>query len=84
MATLTIRNVPEEIHRAIRIRAAHTGRSTEAEVRAILELAVQASQSLKLGDALMQIAQSHGLLDEDVSALEASFRRPSATPMHLE
>lgn len=36
MATLTIRNVPDHVHRALRLRAASTGRSVEAEVRAIL------------------------------------------------
>ena len=36
MATLNIRNLPEEIHQKLRIRAAKTGRSMEAEARAIL------------------------------------------------
>jgi len=37
MSSITVRNLPEETHRALRIRAAMAGRSTEAEVRAILE-----------------------------------------------
>lgn len=37
MAMLTMRNLPDEAHRALRARAALRGRSTEAEVRAILE-----------------------------------------------
>lgn len=41
MAVLTVRNVPDEVHRALRQRAASRGRSTEAEVRAILEEAVR-------------------------------------------
>ena len=36
MAMLTVRNLPDEVHRALRVRAALRGRSTEAEVRAIL------------------------------------------------
>jgi plasmid stability protein len=36
MPTLTIRNVPDEVHSRLRIRAARAGRSMEAEVRAIL------------------------------------------------
>lgn len=36
MATLNIRNLPEEIHQKLRIRAAKSGRSMEAEARAIL------------------------------------------------
>lgn len=36
MAMLTVRNLPDKVHRALRVRAARHGRSTEAEVRAIL------------------------------------------------
>ena len=37
MVTLTVRNLLDYVHRTIRVRAAVHGRSTEAEVRAILE-----------------------------------------------
>ncbi len=37
MPVLTVRNVPEETKRRLRIRAAEHGRSMEAELRAILE-----------------------------------------------
>lgn len=36
MATLNIRNLPEEVHRRLRVRAAEHGRSMEAEARSIL------------------------------------------------
>ncbi len=36
MATLNIRNLPDDVHRRLRIRAAEHGRSMEAEARAIL------------------------------------------------
>jgi len=36
MATLTIRNLPRDVHVRLRIRAARAGRSMEAEARAIL------------------------------------------------
>jgi antitoxin FitA len=36
MATLTIRGLDEQTHARLRVRAAHHGRSMEAEVRAIL------------------------------------------------
>jgi plasmid stability protein len=36
MATLTIRNIPDEVHTAIRVRAAKNGRSMEEEVRLLL------------------------------------------------
>lgn len=41
MATLTIRGLPEEIKRALKARAANNDRSMEAEVRAILQSAVE-------------------------------------------
>lgn len=37
MKTLTIRQVPDEIHEALRIKAAEHGRSMEEEVRRLLE-----------------------------------------------
>ncbi len=36
MATLTIRNLPDEVHAALRVRAAQRGRSMEEEVRLII------------------------------------------------
>lgn len=36
MATLNLRNLPDDVHRILRMRAARAGRSTEAEARAIL------------------------------------------------
>ena len=40
MATLNIRNLPDEVHRRLRVRAAEHGRSMEAEARAILAAAL--------------------------------------------
>lgn len=52
MASITVRNLPDETHRALRIRAAEHGRSTEAEIRAILEEAVRPKERLKMGSEL--------------------------------
>ena len=52
MANVNIRNLPDEVHLAIRIQAAHHGRSTEAEIRAILERASGPEARLKLGSYL--------------------------------
>lgn len=41
MANVNVRNLPDEVHRAIRIQAAQHGRSTEAEIRSILERAAR-------------------------------------------
>ena len=37
MGQLTVRNVPEDLVRALRIRAARSGRSAEAEHRLIIQ-----------------------------------------------
>jgi len=41
MKTVTIRNLPADVHQAIRLRAAHHQHSTEAEMRAILAAAAR-------------------------------------------
>lgn len=45
-------NLPDEVHRALRVRAARHGRSAEAEIRDILERAVKPAKRVRLGDAL--------------------------------
>ncbi|MDX3773551.1 plasmid stabilization protein [Chromatiaceae bacterium AAb-1] len=67
---LTVRNLPDDVHRALRVRAASHGRSTEAEVREILAAAVKPEQRLRLGDALAALVHDIGLSNEDVEALE--------------
>ena len=64
MASLTIRNLPEETHRALHVRAAQHGRSTEAEIRAILEDTVRPAARLKIGSAIHQIGQEVGGMDD--------------------
>lgn len=67
MAAVTIRNLPDEVHRAIKILAAEHGRSTEAEIRAILEQAANAPDRLRLGAELAAIGREFGGVDLDVS-----------------
>lgn len=43
MATLTVRNLPDDVHTALRVRAAKAGRSMEEEVRQLIESAVKPS-----------------------------------------
>lgn len=52
MAVVTVRNLSEETHRALKVRAAQHGRSTEAEIRAILEEAARPAKRVLLGSAL--------------------------------
>jgi plasmid stability protein len=60
---VTIRNIPVEVHRALRVRAAQHGHSTEAEIRLILEAAVKNEGRVKLGSLLAQIGRECGGVD---------------------
>lgn len=64
MPNLTVRNLSEETHRALRVRAARNGRSTEAEVRAILEENVRPAKRLKIGSEIHRIAGEIGHMED--------------------
>ena len=49
---VTVRNIPDETHRALKMRAARHGRSAEAEIREILEEAARPAKRLKIGSEL--------------------------------
>jgi len=66
MPAITVRNLSAETHRALRLQAAKHGRSTEAEVRAILDAAAQPPERLKLGTALVELFRSAGGVDLDI------------------
>lgn len=83
MAVLTVRNVPDEVHRALRVRAAEHGRSAEAEVREILRAALVPPQRVLLGDALAALGRDLELSDEDIAALDAVRDTNPAKPMTL-
>ncbi|HAV1900463.1 TPA: Arc family DNA-binding protein [Enterobacter hormaechei subsp. steigerwaltii] len=85
MASVTVRNLPDEVHRAIRVRAAHHGRSTEAEIREILETAARPPQRIKLGSLLSSIArEAGGLTDEEHALFEGVRDKNPAEPMRFE
>jgi plasmid stability protein len=63
MPAVTIRNLPEATHRALKVRAARHGRSTEAEIREILEGAVHPPDRVKLGSVLAAIGREFGDID---------------------
>jgi plasmid stability protein len=84
MAAVTIRNLSEEAHRALKVRAAQHNRSTEAEMRAILEAAVRPEGRLLLGTALSEIGQKYGITNADIEALEQVRDTRPAEPINLE
>ena len=77
MAAVTVRNLPEEVHRALRLRAARHGRSTEAEIRAILEETVRPAGRVKMGSALAAFGRRFGGLDLSVARDESPPRAVS-------
>ena len=58
-------NLPDEVHRSLRVRVAMRGRSTEAEVRAILEEAVVSEGRIGLESKLSDIGRLVRLTDEE-------------------
>ena len=71
MPVVTVRNLPEETHRALKARAAQHGRSTEAEIREILEEAVHPKTRIKIGSELAAFGQRFGGLDLDITRDQA-------------
>ncbi len=69
MTSITVRNVPDEVHRALRVRAARHGLSAEAEIR------------VRLGDALAALGRQAGVTDEDIAALDQTWDTSPANPM---
>lgn len=83
MAVLTVRNVPDEVHRALRVRAARRGRSTEAEVRVILEEAVLPEGRVGLGSLLTAIGRRIKLTDDEMADFVRRDNSPGR-PIDLE
>lgn len=82
MAAVVIRNLPEATHRALKQRAKIHGRSTEAEIREILEEAMKPPESGKktgLGSKLANFAKEFGGIE-----LEIPPRTEMADPRPFE
>lgn len=84
MAAVIIRNLSDQAHRALKIRAARHNRSTEAEMRAILEAAARPEVRLRVGTALADMSRKIGITNADIEALEQVGERAPAKPMRFE
>lgn len=64
MATLTVRNVPDEHHAALRVRAAMAGRSMEEEVRVMIaeKADSETPRRLNRSDALAAASEVRALM----------------------
>jgi len=65
MPAVTVRNIPEKTHRALKQRATKNGRSTEAEIRHILEDAV--SSPVGLGSQLAAFGRRFGGIELNIT-----------------
>lgn len=84
MAMLTVRNLSDEVHRALRVRAALHGHSMEAEVREILEAAVAPEGRVKLGSLLADIGKQAKLTDNEFAVFEQVRDKTPAKPVNFE
>lgn len=84
MPSVTVRNVPDEVHRAIKVRAARNGRSVEAEMRDILEMAVRPKGRVRLGSVLAEIGRKVEMTDEEFAAFESARDKTPAAAADFE
>jgi plasmid stability protein len=73
-----VRNLADEVHRAIRAQAARHGRSAEAEIREILKSAVKPQGRMKLGSLLVEVGRKARLTDDEFALLEGVREKTSA------
>lgn len=66
MAAITIRGLSDETHRALKARAKQHRRSTEAEVRALLDEAVAPPDKVQLGSLMAGIGRDAGGADLEI------------------
>jgi plasmid stability protein len=84
MAMLTVRNLPDNVHRALRVRAALHGRSTEAEIREILATAVKPETRVRMGEALAALGGKLGLTNQDFEVFDRVKDTTPAEPLRFE
>ena len=84
MAMLTVRNLPDEVHRALRVRAARRGHSMEAEVREILESATSPQGRVRLGSMLADMGRRAKLSDDEFAVFEQVRNKVPARPPSFE
>lgn len=72
MASITVRNLDDDVKQRLRVRAAVNGRSMEAEAREILEaaLAAEAGPTKGLGTAIHELFAPYGGVELDIPPRE--------------
>jgi len=70
---MTIRNIPDVVHNALKARAKRHNSSAEAEVSAILEEITWPDTRHYMGDALTALSRKVGLTKESIEPLDESL-----------
>ena len=81
---LTVRNLSDEVHRALRVRAAQHGQSMEAEVREILESAIRPKGRVKLGSLLADVGRQTKLSDQEFAVFDLVRDKTPVRPVSFE
>lgn len=78
MASITVRNLDEELKQRLRVRAAANGRSMEQEVREILRVALQRDEGpvRNIGTAIHEMFRPLGGVDLEIPAREPMREPP--------
>ena len=76
MPAMTIRNLSDATHNALKARAKRNGRSAEAEVRAIIDAAVAPAEARGMGSLLAESGARAGGRE-----LETEAARPAREPL---
>ena len=84
MAMMTVRNIPDETYRGLRVQAAMHGQSAEAEMRSILESAIKNRNRIKLGSLLLEIGKQARLTDDEFSIISQVRDKTPAEPVSFE
>jgi antitoxin FitA len=84
MAMLTVRNLPDAVHRALRLQAGRHCHRMAAEVREVLESAVSPAGRVKLGSLLAAVGRQAKLTDKEFAVFEQVRDKSPAHPVTFE
>lgn len=78
MASITVRNLDDDLKQRLRVRAAANGRSMEQEVREILRVTLHQDEGpvRDLGTAIHELFRPLGGVDLEIPAREAMRKPP--------
>jgi antitoxin FitA len=82
MATLTIRNLNDDVKQRLRVQAAQHGHSMEEEVRTILQASVEQSREAKPGGLATRLTEL--FKNVDTTGFELPERTPAPDPIRFD